>query len=56
LLIVHETGAAAYAWNVIEFAESFSVDAVMPGPDAADELFIYIAHWDHLGTTAHEEA
>jgi Zn-dependent M28 family amino/carboxypeptidase len=41
--------------NTIEFAESFNVGAVMPGSDAADELFIYMAHWDHLGTTAHED-
>ncbi len=127
LLIVHETGAAAYGWNVIEdgrqgpqfhlasennnmdqvkvegwlqhavaeeilasagqdlaaleaqaakasvtpiplglnanvsihnnitFAESYNVGAVLPGTDLADELFIYMAHWDHLGTAPHEE-
>ena len=41
--------------NSIEFAESYNVGAVRPGTKAADELFIYMAHWDHLGTTAHEE-
>ena len=41
--------------NTIEFAESFNVGAIHPGTDAADELFIYMAHWDHLGTTPHEE-
>ena len=41
--------------NTIEFAESFNVGAIRPGADAADELFIYMAHWDHLGTTPHEE-
>ena len=41
--------------NTIEFAESYNVGAVRPGADAADELFIYMAHWDHLGTTPHEE-
>jgi len=41
--------------NSIEFAESYNVGAVRPGSKAADELFIYMAHWDHLGTTAHEE-
>ena len=41
--------------NSIEFAESYNVGAVRPGAKAADELFIYMAHWDHLGTTAHEE-
>ncbi|MGA9572718.1 MAG: M28 family metallopeptidase [Lysobacterales bacterium] len=127
LLIVHETGAAAYGWNVIEdgrqgpqfhiaaddknmedvkvegwiqhfvaeeilasagqdlaaleaqaakgsvtpiplglnanvsihnditFAESYNVGAVRPGTEAADELFIYMAHWDHLGTKPHED-
>ena len=41
--------------NSIEFAESFNVGAIRPGTEAVDELFIYMAHWDHLGTTAHEE-
>jgi len=41
--------------NTFEFAESYNVGAIRPGSDAADELFIYMAHWDHLGTTAHEE-
>ena len=41
--------------NSIEFAESYNVGAIRPGSKAADELFIYMAHWDHLGTTAHEE-
>jgi len=41
--------------NTIEFAESYNVGAIRPGADAADELFIYMAHWDHLGTTPHEE-
>lgn len=41
--------------NTITFAESYNVGAIRPGTDAADELFVYMAHWDHLGTTAHEE-
>ena len=41
--------------NTITFAESYNVGAVRKGNDAADELFIYMAHWDHLGTTPHEE-
>ena len=41
--------------NSIEFAESYNVGAIRPGTDAADELFIYMAHWDHLGTMPHEE-
>ncbi|MDH4018965.1 MAG: M28 family metallopeptidase [Xanthomonadales bacterium] len=41
--------------NDITFAESFNVGAVRTGTEAADELFIYMAHWDHMGTTAHED-
>ena len=41
--------------NKIERAESFNVGAVLPGSESADELFIYMAHWDHLGTEAHED-
>ena len=41
--------------NTIQRAESYNVGAVLPGSESADELFIYMAHWDHLGTTAHEE-
>jgi Zn-dependent M28 family amino/carboxypeptidase len=41
--------------NSIQRAESFNVGAVLPGSKRADELFIYMAHWDHLGTSAHEE-
>ncbi len=41
--------------NSIEFAESYNVGAVRPGTSAADELFIYMAHWDHLGTSPHQQ-
>ena len=41
--------------NTLTYAESYNVGAVRAGSDAADELFIYMAHWDHLGTTAHED-
>jgi Zn-dependent M28 family amino/carboxypeptidase len=41
--------------NTIQRAESFNIGAMLPGSTNADELFIYMAHWDHLGTTAHEE-
>jgi Zn-dependent M28 family amino/carboxypeptidase len=40
--------------NTLKFAESYNVGAIRPGDRQADELFIYMAHWDHLGTTAHE--
>lgn len=39
--------------NNISFAESYNVGAVRRGSEAADELFIYMAHWDHLGTKPH---
>ena len=29
---------------------SYNVGALMKGAEAPDELFIYTAHWDHLGT------
>jgi Zn-dependent M28 family amino/carboxypeptidase len=41
--------------NTIERAESFNVGAVLPGSENPDELFIYMAHWDHLGTVAHKD-
>ena len=41
--------------NTIERAESFNVGAVMPGSESPDELFIYMAHWDHLGTAPHQD-
>ncbi len=41
--------------NTIKYAESYNVGAIIPGSARADELFIYMAHWDHLGTGAHEE-
>ena len=41
--------------NTIKRAESFNVGAILPGSVRPEELFIYMAHWDHLGTNAHEE-
>jgi len=31
-------------------SQSFNIGAVLPGSKRPDELFIYTAHWDHLGT------
>jgi Zn-dependent M28 family amino/carboxypeptidase len=39
--------------NTIRYAESFNVGAVRRGSKRADELFIYTAHWDHMGTAPH---
>jgi len=41
--------------NTIIRAESYNVGAIVPGSARPDELFIYMAHWDHLGTSAHKE-
>ena len=41
--------------NTIKRAESYNVGAIVPGSAQPNELFIYMAHWDHLGTSAHEE-
>jgi Zn-dependent M28 family amino/carboxypeptidase len=41
--------------NTIVRAESYNVGAILPGSARADELFIYMAHWDHLGTAPHQE-
>ncbi len=40
--------------NTLEFAESYNIGAVLPGSGAPEELFVYMAHWDHMGTSAHE--
>ena len=36
--------------NRIIRRQSYNVGAVLPGSERPDELFIYTAHWDHLGT------
>ena len=30
--------------------QSYNVGAILPGSERPEELFIYTAHWDHLGT------
>jgi Zn-dependent M28 family amino/carboxypeptidase len=47
--------ASVNVQNTLSYAESYNVGALRPGSSAADELFIYMAHWDHMGTMAHEE-
>ncbi len=34
----------------IERAESYNVGAVLAGSESPDEWFIYMGHWDHIGT------
>ncbi len=36
--------------NEIKHVTSYNVAAVLPGSEVPDETFIYMAHWDHLGT------
>jgi len=36
--------------NTINPIDSKNVAAILPGSEAPDEVFIYMAHWDHLGT------
>ncbi len=41
--------------NTIQRAESYNVGAILPGSVRPEELFIYMAHWDHLGTSQHQK-
>jgi Zn-dependent M28 family amino/carboxypeptidase len=36
--------------NRIVRSQSYNVGALLPGSERPEELFIYTAHWDHLGT------
>jgi len=36
--------------NTLRFSDSRNVIAVLPGSEAPEEYFIYMAHWDHFGT------
>ncbi len=38
--------------NEVQQVISKNVVAVLPGSEVPDEVFIYMAHWDHLGTDA----
>ncbi len=40
--------------NTIQRAESYNVGAILPGSARPEELVIYMAHWDHFGTSQHE--
>jgi len=42
--------ASATLLNESESLNSHNVAAVLRGSEAPDEVFIYMAHWDHLGT------
>lgn len=38
--------------NTLRFSDSRNVVAVLPGAEAPDEYFVYMAHWDAFGTDA----
>ncbi len=42
--------------NTLRFSDSKNVIALLPGSEAPDEYFFYMAHWDHYGTDAEKEA
>jgi Zn-dependent M28 family amino/carboxypeptidase len=42
--------ASAEIVNQVEKVNSKNVAALLRGSEAPDEIFIYMAHWDHLGT------
>lgn len=42
--------------NELRFSDSRNVIGVIPGSEAPDEYFLYVAHWDHFGTDAELEA
>jgi Zn-dependent M28 family amino/carboxypeptidase len=42
--------ASAALVNETEVVNSRNVAAILRGSEAPDEIFIYMAHWDHLGT------
>ena len=42
--------ASARIANQVETINSRNVAAILKGSEAPDEIFIYMAHWDHLGT------
>ncbi len=41
---------SASVQNELIRSQSYNIGALIPGSEAPEELFIYIAHWDHLGT------
>ena len=36
--------------NQVFRSQSYNVGALLPGSQSPDEVFIYTAHWDHIGT------
>jgi len=41
---------SATVQNTIIRSQSFNAGAILPGSERPEELFIYTAHWDHIGT------
>ncbi len=42
--------ASAKLVNTVKTIDSRNVAAILRGSEAPDEIFIYMAHWDHFGT------
>jgi Zn-dependent M28 family amino/carboxypeptidase len=42
--------ATASVTNALRHSRSKNVIGILPGSEAPDEYFLYMAHWDHLGT------
>jgi Zn-dependent M28 family amino/carboxypeptidase len=45
------TTMSAAVENTLLRSQSYNIGGLLPGRSNPDELFIYTAHWDHLGTT-----
>jgi Zn-dependent M28 family amino/carboxypeptidase len=50
LAVPMPTSAATTLENKTGDVVSKNVVALLPGGEASDEVFLYMAHWDHLGT------
>jgi len=51
-----ERSVSASVINTLRNSDSRNVIGILPGTEAPDEYFIYMAHWDHLGTDPELEA
>lgn len=49
---INDLTASAKVSGTVRHLSSANVAGVIPGASRADEYIVYMAHWDHLGTTA----
>jgi len=47
--------ASSFFKNTVNHVNSRNVAALVEGSENPDEVFIYMAHWDHIGTDATQE-